>query len=217
MWLNNSHFPSPQHLSSGNNTVRKALLFQSTTERGLGAQCPWQERLRWHWDVYLNSTVSEPATVVPCSLTWPSDRILHWQYPTSLFPATIFKQGEEHKHSNFCSTTAYWGSYPSCKHLHRMDLSYPPLVQSWALLHLDCSPLLPSSLFPPAPHCSSPLLALVPAVCCQFLDKSHPQFSSCLLHHPLPHPLDISLPNSHLARRASSGSSGAHSWREKHS
>lgn len=76
-------------------------------------------------------------------------------------------------------------------HVHYIDTDRTALPSPCAALRPAAfskwSPLLPT-------HCSScsycscpPLLALVPAICCQFLDKSHPQTSSfCLLHCPLP-------------------------------
>lgn len=127
-----------------------------TIGRGMGAQRPQWVRaaemapshlFKQHW----LHTVSELGIVIPHRLTWPSDKqnITLTILPFPLFPSTLFKQGEEHKHDNLfydsllriMSTTLT---------LTQNSFKLPSLVQPWALLHLDWFPLLSNSLFPPA-------------------------------------------------------------------
>lgn len=163
--------------------------------------------------------MSELGIVIPHRPTWPSDKqnitLTILQFP--LFPATLFKVGQEYQDDNLLHDS-----------LLRIMSTTLTLTQNSFKLPSPRAALSPAAFrrvsfttqltVPSCSCCSSPpLLALVPAICCQFLDKSHPQTSSfCLLHCPLPHSPEVSSPISHLARRASSSSLGEHSRIEKH-
>lgn len=125
-----------------------------TTGRGMDAQCPQQEQLRWHWATYLKEfwlhTASELGIVIPHRLAWPSDKqnitLIIFQFP--LFPATLFKVGEEHQHDNLL--------HDSLLRLMSTTLTlteqlYLPLVQPWDLLHLANGLLYCQLTVPPAP------------------------------------------------------------------
>lgn len=226
MWLNSPHALLPQlfHLLPRNNEAGKAPSFLYWHHwRGIDGLYPQREQLRWHWATYLSSTLAAHSEWSGhCYTSQANLALRQTKYYTDSTPIPSIS-------SNFTQSgrgTPTW--QPAPWQLTEIMSTRLTLTQNSFKLPSPCAALSPAAFrivfftaqLPAAscPHCSfPPLLALVPAICCQFLDKSHPQTSSfCLLHCPLPHSPEVSSPISHLARRVSSSSLGEHSWIEKH-